>query len=885
MERGGGKRGRAGGEVRLTWAREPVAPSPEVSFSGRSHVLVTLVLAAQLALQAPTPPPADSGSATPSHALVDSSRALHRPKRVLLLFEYTTQTPAITLIERALRRRLAGDSSGRLEGGDVELFEEHVRLGESESAATTEITYRYLRQKYAHTPPDLVIGVALPHAAVSRLAAGTLVGDVPVILMSSDTAELQAASLAGRSTGIAILPQVSSTVQLLLDLHPRTKHLFVVIGTTDFERALERGVRGRLRRFEDRLDIEYASTMSFPEIVHRAESLAPGSVVLFASMARDARGTRRMSIPSLEQIARVTKVPIYGASSTHVGHGLVGGDVMDFSALGDRAAIQARDVLGGTPPSKIPIDMRAATIHQFDWAQLQRFDIDEKRLPPGSSIVGRVRSPWEQYRWPIFILLVVCALEAALIVALLRQFRQRQAAERAREAYRKLELLLVRLSAQLVAATVTQLDDVAEQVLGQVSEFVSVDRALVAMFDDSGTSLRVIKRWMAPGVPVPTRQLGPEDIPGTWARLRRGERVHIPSLSELPPDLESDRDGYVLLGLKSGLAFPLMAGDRCLGLLAVAAIKHERAWDPDVIDGLSVLAHMLSSALVRRRAELEVAQRRDELSHLARVGIVGELSASLAHEINQPLGAIILSVQAAQRWLASGRPEPREVGRLLERVSTDVQRAYTIIDRLRRLLRKQPSDLKEIQLEELVAGVVALLHGDALRRRVTLTHASAAQVPSVKGDHIQLEQVVVNLILNAFDSIVAADARERHVRVFVETAAHNEVVVSVVDSGNGIPPEQLQSIFEPFVTSKRDGIGMGLAICRMIVEAHGGRIWAENAQGGGARVAFALSSLPTPPVAERRPERQARPVESPPYLSPPPRQAMAPTKDSPRATL
>jgi C4-dicarboxylate-specific signal transduction histidine kinase len=836
------------------------------------HALAQLALAAQLAQiaqlatlpQAPAtgtnapprgPPPTADASAARARALPtrqDADQPARPTRRVLLLFEETTQHPAVALVEQIVRQRLNADSSLR-----VELFEEHLRVTDIGGASASQLTSEYLRQKYADRRPDLVIGAGLPHTMVEKLSTGDLVGDVPVVLLSSDLAELTTALGSGRVTGVAVRADATATLEAALRLQPETRHVLVVIGTTDFERGIEHSVREQLRSYEERLRIEYTSEMSFPEVLRRAEALGRGSVVLFVSMLRDGAGDRFVTVLALEQLAEAASVPTYGVSATHLGRGIVGGALLDFAVLGERTADMARAVLAGIPASTLAIDSRASISYGFDWRPLQRFGLDPARLPPGSRVSYRIASSWERYRLPLLLLLGVCVAETILIVALLRQFRQRRAAEQARETHRQLERLLLRLSAKLVAATAAQLDTVAEEILAQASEFVGVDRAMLAMLDESATSLRVLHSWSAPGVSGTVHRMGPTGLPATWERLYSGRAVQIRSLSSLPDDLAADRHRYVELGVRSFVGLPMMADGRCLGVLAVAAMQHERSWDPGLVDGLNLLGLVLTSSIIRRRAELEVTQRREELSHLARVGIVGELSASLAHEINQPLGAILLSVQAVQRWLASGRSEPQEIARLLEQVSNDVRRAYTIIDRLRRLLRKEPTDLTEIRLDELVASIVALLHGDALRRRVTLTHSASDRVPPVQGDRVQIEQVVMNLVLNAFDSLVATRAPRRHVHVSVEGEPGGSVVVAVADSGDGIAPDRLELIFEPFVTSKRNGIGMGLAICRMIVESHGGRIWAENLPDGAhaARRAFRRAHSPL-----RRRPLSSRPV-------------------------
>ena len=762
------------------------------------------------------------------------------------------QLPAVALFDQVVRQRLGADSSWR-----IDLFEEHLQLAQAQGSSANQVTYEYLRQKYKVLRPDLVIGVAPSHSVVEKLSAGELIGDVPVVLLSSDMTELATAFRSGRVTGSALRPDAAGTIEAVLRLQPETRHVLVVIGTTDFERGVEQSMRQQLSGYGGRLRIEYTSGMSFPDALRRAASLGRGSVAVFVSVLLDAAGDRHTSLLALEQLGRATSVPIYGLSTTQLGRGIIGGALVDFGLSAERIAAMSHAVLNGVPPSGIAIDLRPTASYGFDWMAMKRVGLDPARLPPGSRVINRVESSWVHYRWQLLIILAVVAAETILVVTLLRQFRQRRIAAQTRDTHRQLELLLLRLSAKLVAATAAQLDTVAEEILAQTSKFIGVDRAMLALLDESGTSLRVLHGWSATGAPGIAGALGPSELPATWARLRRGESVEISSLSLLPDDLVADRDRYAERGVKSAVGLPMMAGDRCVGVLTVADVHRERSWDVGLVDGLNLLCMVLTSAMIRRSAELEVTRRREELSHLARVGIVGELSASLAHEINQPLGAILLSVQAAQRWLAGGAagagagPEIHEVTRMLEMVSNDVRRANTIIDRLRRLLRKQPTDLAELRLDELVAGIAALLKADGLRRRIKLIHVANGEVPPVWGDRVQIEQVVVNLVLNAFDSIAATNALDRQVRVSVKGEPGGGVIVAVEDSGDGIAPDQLESIFEPFITSKPDGIGMGLSICRMIVESHGGRIWAENLPGGGARVAFVVAKESIGPREER----------------------------------
>jgi PAS domain S-box-containing protein len=234
--------------------------------------------------------------------------------------------------------------------------------------------------------------------------------------------------------------------------------------------------------------------------------------------------------------------------------------------------------------------------------------------------------------------------------------------------------------------------------------------------------------------------------------------------------------------------------------------------------------------------EAEVAARRslEEIAHLNRVGAMGELTASLAHELNQPLAAILVNAQAASRYLSGEPPDFTEVRECLTEIVADDKRAGEVIQRLRTLLKKEQSQSTEVDLNEVVADVIRLVRNDALLRQTTVAFESCATLPPIVGDRVQLYQVVLNLIVNALDA--AADRPVGSRRLWVRTAQPEGggVQLTVEDSGTGIDENDLPRVFEPFFSTKREGLGMGLSISRSIVLAHGGRLWAENNPDGGA---------------------------------------------------
>jgi two-component system sensor kinase FixL len=250
-------------------------------------------------------------------------------------------------------------------------------------------------------------------------------------------------------------------------------------------------------------------------------------------------------------------------------------------------------------------------------------------------------------------------------------------------------------------------------------------------------------------------------------------------------------------------------------------------------DGWFALASIVDNS-EHRRMELEAVEQRNELAHLSRVAMLGELSASLAHELNQPLAAILSNAQAALRFLESGTVDLHEIRSILADIVEDDKRAGEVIRRLRGLLKKEEIQRVALDMNEVVTEVLKLVRSDVLNRNVIVATVFAPALPPVLGDRIQLQQIVLNLVLNGCDAMEDNAMLDRRLMVRTEHRDGNTVEVTVADCGTGIPSDQLERIFEPFVTTKRAGIGLGLAVCRSIVNAHGGRIWATNNADRGA---------------------------------------------------
>lgn len=246
------------------------------------------------------------------------------------------------------------------------------------------------------------------------------------------------------------------------------------------------------------------------------------------------------------------------------------------------------------------------------------------------------------------------------------------------------------------------------------------------------------------------------------------------------------------------------------------------------------------AAKVRRMSEEELLQTRTELARFARVAILGELTASIAHEVNQPLAGVVSSGDACRRWLASEPPNIERANQSLERIIRDADRASKVVERVRGLAKNAAPQKVAVSLSEALSEVVVLTRAEVEQNQIKLETQFADDLPPVWADRIQLQQVCLNLILNAIDSIKEAGDVQRQLLVRAEKDKSDDVLLTVSDSGVGLDSEKMNDIFNAFYTTKPHGMGIGLAISRSIVEAHGGRLWASANAPRGANFHFTL---------------------------------------------
>ena len=290
----------------------------------------------------------------------------------------------------------------------------------------------------------------------------------------------------------------------------------------------------------------------------------------------------------------------------------------------------------------------------------------------------------------------------------------------------------------------------------------------------------------------------------------------------------------------ANLPMPILLSPLYLGIVAVMGYEVSR----DVIRASQLVHELQASEAGLRESEARIGLLRQEIAHAGRVSMMGQLASGLAHEINQPLASILRNAEAAELFLQHPSPDLDEIRAILSDIRSDDERAGDVIDRMRGLLKRQTLDAGRLDVSALVGDVAALVRIDAATRQVKLDIDVPAGLPHVRGDRVQIQQVLLNLILNGMDALHGTRLEDRRVDVTARLDGAQLIEITVGDVGHGIPADKLARIFDPFFTTKPNGLGIGLAVSRRIVEAHSGRLWAENRNGGGAAFRFTL------PIAE-----------------------------------
>jgi PAS domain S-box-containing protein len=711
---------------------------------------------------------------------------------VLVLYSDERLVPGNIIVDEAIRATFAADTSHR-----IELYSEFLDGVRFPGEEQRQRQRDFFREKYRERPPDLVMAIGGGALAFLAERPTELFSGAPIVYCSI-AGDPRPKNLAGtRIADIPVSDSAAPTLEMILRLHPDTRHVAVVHGSGPRDLQYAEGSGAALATFQNRVDFTWLTNISIDQLRSELSRLPDHTVVLYLTMFQDSAGETFTPRQALDAFAPASRVPIYGYYETYVGHGIVGGSIVTFEEIGRKSAQVATRILAGEDVQTAARSESYKPTPMFDWRQLQRWKISEKQLPPGSVLRFKEPTYWEQYHKIIVTALSLCLLEALLIVTLLVQLRRRRRAEAS-----------LRENEQRMSLAVESAD------MG------------IWIRDLIRDEIWASDKWRDLFGFTTSESL---DLECVLRRLHRDDREAF----------EKALAKAIASGGSYETEFRLTLPDGGLRWIS----SHGRVEsDPN---GQAVRLRGASLDITtRKQSEQETRLLRQELTHVGRISMMGQLAASLAHEINQPLGAILRNAEAVELFLQSPSPDLDEIRAIVADIHKDDQRAGNIIDRMRGLLKRQNLDTRPLEVGELVREVLGLVRGDAAERQVKLDATVPADLPPVRCDRVHIQQVLVNLIVNGMDALDEARRADRRVSVTALLNGSQSVEIAVSDTGNGIPHDRLASIFDPFITTKPNGLGMGLPISRTIIEAHGGRFWAENNNGGGATFRFTL------PIAE-----------------------------------
>ena len=723
----------------------------------------------------------------------DARANLGPAKRILMVFSESRDLPGNAMMEQAMRAEMLKESTNRLD-----FFVENLDATRFADAKHARAFRDYLGQKYAGENLDLVVAFMARDFDLTNELPATVFAHVPVVFVAVSELEIPDSLRQPGFTGIFQRFDIAGTLSLMFRLQPETHHVVVVGGVSLTDRLTLRRILLAAQAL-DGIDFDFWTNRPLAQMAEGLSTLPKGTAIFLSTVQRDVVNEPYYSIEVARMMTPTANAPIYGLTAGLVGSGVLGGAVVDVESLGTRAGQLAMNRLqGGT--NQFPVEVRTVGTPMVDWRVLRRWGIDERRLPSDCVVKYKPHSTWEDHQMVILTTVAVFVAQAVTIAGLLINRRHRQRAEARARANQEARSLL--------AAIVESSDDaiIRKDLNGNI-----------ITWNHSAEKLFGFEAAEAIGKPItmitPPSLLAEEmDI---LERARRGEPVH----------------NYETMRLhKSGRLVQVS--------IAISPIFNEAG----KVIGASKICRDITA---KKEAETEIRKQRAELAHVSRVSTLGQLTSALTHELNQPLGAILRNAEAAEIFLQSPQPDLNEVRAILADIRKDDQRAGSVIERMRSLLKRRSLVSNPLDLREVVEDTVALVQPDLLSRQVMLNLDIPPQLPAALGDRVHLQQVLLNLILNGLDAMNANPADERALTVRVKAKIPGWLEVSVSDCGSGLPPAEAGQLFEPFHTTKPNGMGMGLAISKTIVEAHGGKIRAENHPDTGATFTFTLPTAGT----------------------------------------
>ena len=655
----------------------------------------------------------------------------------------------------------------------------------------------WLRKKYEARPMSALVAVGGKSLEYALRLRDNLWPDAPVVYCAVEEAEMgliQEVTPIRNATGFFWSSDVEGALSSAKGLMPDLRRVLFVSKVSSAMQASDQALRTKAKAYCERNGLAYEETAgeALNEVQSRVKGLAKGSVVFYSGYEGDEAGRAVHPREALAELRKVTAAPIFAATESYIGAGAVGGSCTTFSRTGDEIGSLTQAVLRGGNAASLP-PKRGPSEFIFDWRELEQWGLSEKRLPAGSRMLFRPLSVWESYKVIVLAAAVALVIQGLLIIGLLLQRKARRAAES-----------YLRQS---------------EEHMGLASTSAGIGLWIWRLTDDQLWSTELVNSFYG----YPKKRLAGADL---FARIHPEDRENFRSTWErLSPVMPSNVTEYRVLLPETGEQRWLSSEGRA-SFDAAGKIRH--------------LTGVTMNVTRRRAMERDLQQHKDQLSHAMRVATMGELSASLAHELNQPLASILWNAETAQRLLEQNPSDFEPVRECIEDIISDEKRAAGVITSLRALFKKDTGKPEARDLQELVTETLALIRMDLSTRGVSVGTELPKAPLVVLADRVQIQQVLINLCMNAAEAMAEVPASERQLSLSARLAEEAFVEVAVQDRGCGLDATQVREMFEPFRTSKPSGLGMGLSICRTIVEAHGGRIWMQSSPGQGATIYFTL---------------------------------------------
>ena len=715
-----------------------------------------------------------------------ASRAEDSGKRVLLLFAYNIAYPGVMNLGQAAMAQLRDKSPDKLE-----VLSEFLDLARFAGPSDERRTVHYLADKYAARKPDVVITVGREASQFILRHRAEIAPDIPIVACCLAADTFSALAGATKITGIISERDITKTLDLARRLQPNARNLVITAGAADFDRQWAQIARQQIDTGKWHYETRYLVGIPPQALIKEVSRLPGDTIVVALTYFADVLGGRYVSPEILTKIANAASAPVYSPYPTAIGSGIVGG-YSDYNELmGAQAADLALAILAGKDVNTIAPQLSTGGAYRVDDRQLARWHLSDANLPAGTVVSFKKLTLWDQHRVLISFVIGLVALQTAIIVYVLLQNRRRRIAESALEESQE-------RMAFAAASTNTGL----------------------WQFQDEDTPIWAAKHCRS--------ILGlAENTPLLLETLRAS--VHPDDRSVL---VRSIRDA-ASIGRPIDTEFRVVRDGESRWIAIKGYPRRDRTSGPFYINGI------FSDVTALRNAEHEAEVQRMETAHLMRQSLLGELSGTIAHELNQPLTAILFNAETAQDLLCQ---ENADLGKIKEIVADIIEedgRAGEVIGRVRKLLRKGENKLELINLNQLVESTLHLLHGEFLKRKMHVDVALAKSVPMISGDPVQLQQVLLNLIMNAMDAMTATAPSQRVISVATR-ANGKKIEIAIVDSGPGLTAKEKAHLFEPFFTTKAHGLGLGLSICSTIVKAHGGSLGIENNAACGATAVVAL---------------------------------------------